>query len=187
VTKRTADPGWSEVIRTLPLLVIPVIGMRRMAANSSSLISMRMVWLVSVNALLFLWLPVILVGNQIDSSGSTAGAFVVVAAVGAFAQLLAPRFAPEPSFDTNETFSRSFQRATFVRIAFAELAAFAGLFGFVVSGAALIYGVGFVIAGAGLYEAAPRIGRIAALQTHADDTGVDIDVVASLHGDRLAR
>jgi hypothetical protein len=181
------DPGWWPVVRRLPLLVVPVLGMRSMALNRSGLDSMRMVWLTLANAMVLLWFPVALASGQgLDRLDTTTGA-VLVALVGTFAQLVAPRLTPVWDFADAARFARSFQRATFTRIGLAQIAVAVGLIGFLLSGSVWVYGTGFVIAGAGMVDAAPGRRRVAEAQRAADAAGCDLVVVRVLTGHQLSR
>lgn len=179
------DLGWGPVLRAYPKIVIPVLGMRTMATQASGLQSMRFVWLAFANVLMLIWIPVLFFAETEGAPVGVSTGIAVTAVVGAFAQLLAPRFAPEPDGSSAPALAASFQRATFIRIAFAEVAAFVGLIAFLVTGHWLVYGIGFVIAAAGLWDAAPRAARLEQIQEQVRKSGSDLRVIRTLNQQRL--
>ena len=181
------DPGWRPVLRYLPLLLVPVLGIKRMAAQTSGLTSLRLLWARFVIVLALLWLPVLLLGPDLNGPLAALTAMVLTAVGGVFAQLLAPRLVPTPDLRTSTTLVDSYQRATLIRVALAGVAALIGFVLFVASGSSLVYGVGFVVSLAGMIDAAPRTRRFAVLQIQADSEGLCVDVVAALDTHRLTR
>ena len=97
--------------------------------------------------------------------------------LGVFAQLLVPRFVHEPDVSSPEAFAGSYQRATFIRIGLAEAAGWIGFVCFLLSGHWFVYAVGFVISGAGMWDAAPRRKHLDALQEQVESMGSDLHVV----------
>ncbi|MEM8708358.1 MAG: hypothetical protein AAGE98_17975 [Actinomycetota bacterium] len=181
------DPGWGPVLRAYPKLIVPFVGMRAMVGNESGLQSMRMVWLGFANVLVVIWIPVLLFGQTDGAPMGVSTGIAVTAVLGVFAQLTAPRFAPEPDLSSPAAFAGSFQRATFIRIALAEAAGWVGFICFLLSGHWLVYAVGFVIAGAGLWDAAPRAAKLEALQAHVRESGSNLKVIRTLNQQRLTR
>lgn len=184
------DPGWRPVVRWLPMLVVPMLGMRTMVKQDDGLLSLRMLWAI------FVWAAVVVgiivaalaaadveLGSSLDRSAGLAGVIVL----GASAQLLAVRFAPLLDFADEGAFVGSFQRATLVRIGFAEAAAVIGLVGFLMTGSAFVYGVSFVISLAGHLDAMPGRRRLDAAQAEAVAANTSIRVVRALRANRLTQ
>lgn len=183
----SADPGWWPLIRRLPLLLVPVVGMRAMALNRSGLDSLRMVWLTLFHTMALLWIPVVWVSRSASGGLDPQLTAVVVAGVGTVAQLLAPVLAPELDPADGGQLARSFQRATLTRVGLAQVGLAAGLVGFLGTGSLAVYGVGFVIAAAGMVNAAPTRRRLEAAQADVDRAGTGLVVVAVLTEERLGR
>ncbi|MEO0495648.1 MAG: hypothetical protein AAF081_19750 [Actinomycetota bacterium] len=181
------DPGWGPVLRAYPKLIVPFIGMRAMVGQSSGLQSMRMVWLGFANVLVIIWIPVLLFGQTEDAPLGLSTGVAITAVLGVFAQLLVPRFVHEPDISSTEALAGYYQRATFIRIAFAEAAGWIGFICFLLSGQWLVYGVGFVISGAGMWDAAPRREHLDALQEQVESMGSDLRVIRTLNQQRLTR
>ena len=181
------DPGWGPVLANYPKIIIPVLGMTTMTKQTSGLQSMRFLWVAFANVLLLIWIPVVLFHETDGAPVGVSTGIAVTAVLGVFAQLLAPRFAPLPDVSSPAALAGSFQRATFIRIAFAEAAAFVGLIMFLLTGHWLVYAVGFAIAAAGLWDAAPRTGRLDALQQQVREAGSNLKVIRSLNQTRLTR
>lgn len=189
MAKRATDPGWGPALRALPVMLIPVLGMKRVQRHGSGLFVMRIIWIAFCNALTFIWVPVVLIraNGGIDAAFSTTPVLVVTATIGVFAQLVGFRYSPSYDFSAPALFATSFQRAFFIRLAFAEVAGLVGFVGFVLSGSVLPYAVGYVLSLAGMIDAAPKASRFAAAQYEADSAGARIDVVGVLDGQRLSR
>jgi|GEM_PF-1186444 len=181
------DPGWKPVFRRLPLLLVPVLGMRAMALNRSGLDSLRMVWLTLAHAMVLLWLPVLLIGGSGFGLVGSQAAVVVAAVVGVVAQLFAPRLAPELDPTTPRNLVDSFQRATLTRIGLAQFALAVGLLGFLASGGVAAYAVGFVIAAAGMADAAPTRRHLVVAQAKVDQAESGLDLRSALIEQRLGR
>ncbi len=182
-----ADPGWGPVLRTYPKLIVPFIGMRAMVGQTSGLQSMRMVWLGFANVLVIIWIPVLLFGQRDGAPLGLSTGIAITAMLGVFAQLLVPRFVHEPDVSSPEAFAGSYQRATFIRIGRAEAAGWIGFVCFLLSGHWFVYAVGFVISGAGMWDAAPRRKHLDALQEQVESLGSDLHVVRTLDQQRLTR
>ena len=65
---RVEDPGWGPVIRRLPLLLIPVVGMTRLSKESNGLLAMRILWVVFVNAIVLIGVVVLLLGDELGGA-----------------------------------------------------------------------------------------------------------------------
>ncbi len=181
------DPGWAPVIRKLPLLLVPVVGMFRLTKETNGLLAMRILWVVFVNAIVLIGVVVVILGDEFEGGVDSSVALAATAGVGVLAQLLGPRFVSEPDVSSAQAFVPSLQRWFFSRVAFAEVAALFGFVMFVLSTSRLVYLVGAVISLAGMIDAAPTRGRLAALQRRADAEGSRIDVSAALQQGGLTR
>jgi hypothetical protein len=111
----------------------------------------------------------------------------ITAMLGVFAQMLVPRFVHDPDVSSPEAFAGSYQRATFIRIGLAEVAGWIGFVCFLLSGHWFVYAVGFVISGAGMWDAAPRCKHLEALQEQVESMGSGLHVVRTLDQQRLTR
>ena len=149
------DPGWKPVLRILPTLVIPFLGMRAMTMQNSGLQATRLLWLVFVNAMVVLWVPVVVLAATGGAPVSIPTGVVVTAAIGTTMILLAPRFVPAIDASSPTELARSFQRATLIRIGRAGAAA-GGFVLFLLTGSWIVYGTGFLVAAYGMWLAAPR-------------------------------
>ncbi len=187
MSARAEDPGWGPVIRKLPLLMVPVVGMLRLARETNGLVAMRILWVVFVNAIVLIGIVVVVLGDELEGGVDSSVALVATAGVGVLAQLLGPRFVSEPDVSSAEVFVASLQRWFFSRVAFAEVAALFGFVMFVLSTSGLVYLVGAAISLAGMIDAAPTRRRLAALQRRADAEGGAIDVLAVLQQGGLTR
>ena len=174
------DPGWGPVIRRLPVLVIPVVGMMRMTRETNGLVAMRILWVVFVNAVALIGVVVIVLGGELDGTIDSSLALGVTGSVGVLAQLVGARFIREADVSSVAAFVPTFQRWFFTRVALAEAAAFLGLVMFILSASRLVYVVGAVIAFAGMVDAAPSARRLAGLQKKADAEGGGLEVLAAL-------
>jgi len=187
MTGRVDDPGWGPVIRRLPLLLIPVVGMTRLAKEANGLLAMRILWVVFVNAIVLIGVVVVFLGGEFDGAVDSSLALAATVVVGVFTQLAGPRFVRGPDVSSASAFVPTFQRWFFSRVAFAEVAALFGFVMFVLSGSGLVYAVGAVIALAGMIDAAPGARRLAALQERADAEGSGLDVLSALQQGGLTR
>lgn len=181
------DPGWKPVLRILPTLVIPFLGMRAMTMQNSGLQATRLLWLVFVNAMVVLWVPVVVLAATGGAPVSIPTGVVVTAAIGTAMILLAPRFVPAIDVSSPTELARSFQRATLIRIGFAQGAAAGGFVLFLLTGSWIVYGTGFLVAAYGMWLAAPRTPRLEAIQNEITAGGSDLDLVRVLNTTRLTR
>ena len=184
---RGEDPGWGPVIRKLPLLLIPVVGMTRLSKEPNGLLAMRILWVVFVNAIVLIGVVVLLLGDELDGVLNPSLALAATVMVGVFAQLAGPRLVRGPDLLSAAAFAPTFQRWFFSRVAFAEVAALFGFVMFILSGSGLVYALGAVIALAGMIDAAPGARRLATLQKQADDEGSGLDVLGALQQGGLTR
>ncbi len=177
-----ADPGWGPALRTLPVMIVPFVGMSRAVKSANSLIVVRSLWMLFVGAIIMMGVMAALVssGEGLDGVMSQGTALAVAAGGGVVAQLLAARFVREPDLAGETTFVPSFQRCFFVRVGAAEVAALGSFALFVVSGAPLVYYVGAVIALAALWDVRPGRTRLRRLQASADERSTGLQVVRAL-------
>ncbi len=187
MTGPIADPGWGPTLRTLPKLFVPFVGMRTMAGQSDGLTALRMLWCVFAGALILVWIPVAIAAPELDGQVSVFTALIVVVAIGVSTQLAARMLGAGHDVTDASRFVASFQRTTLVRVALAEAAAIVGFVGFLLSGSAIIYGVGFAIAAYGHFDAMPASRRLGAAQQQVDEAGGDWSVVGALVSARLTR
>ena len=181
------DPGWKPVIRLLPTLVIPFLGMRTMTMQNSGLQATRLLWLVFVNAIVVIWIPVVALAATGGAPVSIPTGVVVTAVIGVTLLITAPRFVPDPDGSSAVELARSFQRSILVRIGFAQAAAAAGFVCFLLTGSWIVYGTGFVIASWGMWLAAPRAPRLDVIQAEIAAAGSDLDLIRVLNTTRLTR
>ena len=181
------DPGWGPVLKQLPTLVVPFLGMRTMTTQTSGLQATRLLWLVFVNAILVIWIPVIALAATGGAPVSIPVGVAVTAVAGAVLLALAPRFVPEPDGSSPTELARTFQRATLVRIGFAQAAAIVGFICFLMTGSWIVYGTGFLIAAWGMWQAAPRTAVLDQVQAHIDSAGSELRLVRVLNTTRLTR
>ena len=189
MSRRTTDddPGWKPVIKLLPTLIIPFLGMRTMTMQNSGLQATRLLWLVFVNAIVVIWIPVIALAATGGAPVSIPTGVLVVAAIGGVLMLVAPRFVPAPDGSSPVELARSFQRGTLVRIGFAQGAAVAGFVLFLLTGSWIVYGTGFLIAAWGMWRAAPRTVLLDAVQAEITAAGSDLHLIRVLNTTRLTR
>ena len=181
------DPGWGPVLKQLPTLVVPFLGMRTMTTQTSGLQAARLLWLVFVNAILVIWIPVIALAATGGAPVSIPVGVAVTAVAGAVLLALAPRFVPEPDGSSPTELARTFQRATLVRIGFAQAAAIVGFICFLMTGSWIVYGTGFLIAAWGMWQAAPRTVVLDQVQAHIESAGSELRLVRVLNTTRLTR
>ncbi|MEM9200472.1 MAG: hypothetical protein AAGC53_02380 [Actinomycetota bacterium] len=179
------DPGWKPVLKLLPMLVIPFLGMRTMITQDSGLQAIRLVWLVFVNALFVLWVPVVLLAATGGAPVSIPVGVAVVAAAGLGLTRLAPRFVPSPDGSSPRELARSFQRATLVRIGFAQATAVVGFVMFLATGSWIVYATAFVIGAFGMWQAAPRTAILEATQAAIAADGSELKLIRVLNTVRL--
>lgn len=187
MSRPVADPGWRPVIRLLPKMFVPFIGMRSMATQPSALISLRMMWLYLAVAMVPVWAVVGLVIADVDPTWPVGRASLGAAVVGlgllGVNRLLAGRI----RYGSVDAFIESFPRMTMVQFAVAGGSGLGGFVMTILSASAAPYAIGFAFAGIGLWLAAPAAGRLAHAQRVADANGSSIDVVATLVKHRLSR
>lgn len=182
------DPGWGEAARSFPRTLLPTRGMRLAAGSTNGLTVMRMVWLSFLAAMVLIGAVVVVIdraapGGGVD--GRVVGA--VVAGLGIFLQVVSTKFVPVVAGATMREVREVAQRAFFVRVAFAEPAALFGFMGFVLSGNVAVYGIGFVVGLAGMYDAAPTARWIDAGQAALREAGSDVDFLAAVVGGGITR
>ncbi|MEM9464665.1 MAG: hypothetical protein AAGA90_04800 [Actinomycetota bacterium] len=189
MNRRTADddPGWKPVVKLLPTLVIPFLGMRAMTTQNSGLQATRLLWLVFVNAIVVIWIPVVALAATGGAPVSISTGVTVTAIIGVGLMLVAPRFVPSPNGSSPTELARSFQRATLVRIGFAQGAAITGFVLFLATGSWIVYGTGFLIACYGMWRAAPRASLLEATQSEIREAGSDLHLIRVLNTTRLTR
>ncbi len=181
------DPGWKPVLRVLPTLVVPFLGMRTMTMQNSGLQATRLLWLVFVNAIVVLWVPVVVLAATGGAPVSIPVGVAITAAIGAVMLALTPRYVPAIDGSSPTELARSFQRGTLVRIGFAQGAAVAGFVLFLLTGSWIVYGTGFLIAAYGMWLAAPRTPRLDAIQAELDRSGSELHLIRVLNTTRLTR
>lgn len=181
------DPGWRPVLKVLPTLMIPFFGMRTMTMQDSGLQATRLLWLVFVNAIVLLWVPVLALGATDGAPVSVGVGVGVTVAVGVGLLVASLRFAPSIDGSSETELARSFQRLTLIRIAFAEAAAIVGFICFLLTGSWVVYGTGFVIALVGMWLAAPRRPVLASLQDDLHTSGSELHLIRVLNTTRLTR
>jgi hypothetical protein len=177
-----ADPGWGPALRTLPVMIVPFVGMSRAVKSANSLIVVRSLWMLFAGAIIMMGVMAALIstGEGLDGVMSQGTALAAAAGVGVVAQLLAARFVHDPDLSGETTFVPSFQRWFFVRVGAAEVAALGSFTLFVLSGAPLVYYVGAAIALAALWDVRPGRTRLRQLQAAADEEETGLQVVQAL-------
>jgi hypothetical protein len=181
------DPGWKPILKLLPTLVVPFLGMRTMTMQNSGLQATRLLWLVFVNAIVVIWIPVIALAATGGAPVTIPTGVAITAVVGVALILVSSRFVPEPDGSSPTELARSFQRATLVRIGFAQAAAIVGFLCFLATGSWIVYGTGFVIAAYGMWRAAPRRTMLDSIQADIADAGSDLHLIRVLNTTRLTR
>lgn len=182
-----ADPGWAPVVRLLPKMLIPFIGMRTMSTQASALMSLRMMWLYIAIALMPLWPVTALVVAELDPAWSAGATSAAVAAFGA-TTLAGSRFVDaRVSLDSVAAFTATFPRLSMLRYAMAAACGLVGFAGAVVAASVYPFAVGFGFVWLGLVVAAPTKARLAAVQAGVDAQPTRFDVVAALVDNRLGR
>ena len=182
------DPGWGQAIRKVPLALLPTRGMRMAAGSNDSLTVMRLLWVTFTAVMVFMGLVVVVIDRVAPGGGVDGrGVGAVVVGLGVFAQVVAVKVVNEITGSTMSEVRASAQRAFFLRVALAEPAALFGFLGFVVSGNVAVYGAGFVVGMAGMYDAAPTRGWIDRGQQQLRSAGSDVELLAVLVGGGLTR
>ena len=130
MSRPVADPGWRPVVRLLPKMFVPFIGMRAMATQSSALISLRMLALYFAVAIVPVWAVVVIVVPQLEPGPST-GSAVAIALGGGVATLgVGAYLDTRISFASATEFAQSYPRMAMLQLGLAGLA---GLIGFVMT------------------------------------------------------
>ena len=181
------DPGWKPIIKQLPTLIIPFLGMRTMTMQNSGLQATRLLWLVFVNAMLVIWIPVVALAATGGAPVSIPTGVIITAVVGAVLLALAPRFVPDPDGSSPTELARSFQRAVLVRIGFAQGAVAVGFISFLLTGSWIVYGTGFLVGAVGMWLAAPRTPQLDAMQAEIAAAGSELHLIRVLNTTRLTR
>ena len=175
------------MLRVLPMLAVPFLGMRTMTMQNSGLQATRLLWLVFVNAMVVLWVPVIALAATGGAPVSIPVGVAITGLIGVIMLTLSPRFVPPIDGSSPTELARSFQRGTLVRIGFAQGAAVGGFVLFLLTGSWIVYGTGFLIAAYGMWLAAPRTPVLDAIQQELDRSGSDLHLIRVLNTTRLTR
>ncbi|MEQ8841708.1 MAG: hypothetical protein RIB98_12070 [Acidimicrobiales bacterium] len=183
-----SDPGWGDALKRVPAALVPTRGMRMAAGGTNGLTIMRLVWITFVASMLLIGVAVFAIDRALPGGGADGRVVaMVVAGLGVFAQVAAIRFVPAITGTTMPAVRATAQRAFFLRIAFAEPAALLGFLGFVLSGNAAVYVVGFVVGMAGMADAAPTASWIADGQKELQASGSDVELLAALVSGGITR
>lgn len=187
MSRPVADPGWRPVVRLLPKMFVPFIGMRSMATQPSALISLRMMWLYLSVAMVPVWAVAGLVIGDVEPIWSVGRASSVAAVTGLATLGVNRLLAARVDHGSVGAFAESFPRMTMAQFAVAGASGLAGFVMTVLSASAAPYAIGFASAWGGLWLAAPAAGRLADVQRIADSKGSSFDVVTALVQNRLSR
>lgn len=186
---RSVDPGWGAALRKAPLALLPTRGVRMAAGGATDgLTVMRIAWIVFTAVMVVIGVVVIAIDQGLPGGGVDGRTVaVIVGGLAVFAQLVAVKFVPEITGSTMPAVRATAQRAFFVRMAFAQPAPLLGFLGFVTSGNAAVYVVGFVVGLAGMWDAAPNARWIGVGQRQLQASGSDVELLAALVGGGITR
>lgn len=181
------DPGWRPVVRLLPKMFVPVIGMRAMATQPSALISLRMLALYFAVAIVPVWAVVVIVVPQLEPGPSTGAALAIALAAGVATLGLAAFLDTRIGFSSASDFAQTYPRVVMLQLGLAGLAGLVGFVLTILSASMWPYAVGFGFTVAGWLRSAPTAGRLARVQEASDGAGSPTDVVRVLVENQLFR
>ena len=185
---RAEDPGWKSAFLGGLFILIPGFGARRTMKSSNGLVVMRQLWCTFISAMLLIGVVVIFVDRQLEDGGMDGrlvAGFVVV--IGVVTQLAGFGFLPAISGKNTNAVRSSAQARFFLRIALAEVPAFVGFFGFILTTNPWVYAAGFAIGFAGMLDARPSAAWIDRGQQQLQADGSDVSLLAALTGGGITR
>ena len=181
------DSGWGSAARSALTALIPTRGARLAQRGTNGLLVLRQLWCSFAGAMVLFALLAVLASAGVSSSVDGRIVAGVVVAAGVIAQLMGMAFVAPVRGPSVDDVRRSAQRHVLVRVALAEVSALAGVIGAFVSANLAVYGIGAVVALAGLIDAAPSDRWLAARQADLDAEGTAVDLRDALESAGLTR
>lgn len=187
MSTRRSDPGWQPVVRLLPKMFIPFIGMRSMATQASALIALRMLSLYFAVAIVPVWAVAIVIIPDLDRSQPVGLSVAFAAAVGAASLAVGRVLAARVGYSSAGAFAHSYPRNTMFQLVASGTSSLVGFVLTVLSASLWPYAVGFAFTCVGLALSIPTAVRLAREQLAAEEAGSPIDVVTVLMENQLFR
>lgn len=151
------DPGWQFSWKSIPMMFLPSLAMRRTARDPSRdpLVDLRSLFLTFCAAIFSIGIVVVILGDLTEGPERTGLSVAIVVAAGC-ASLLAQQFLPRALDCTSAgSLASSYRTRFFLRMAFAESAALAGFVLYIALGPWWVYFIGAAFTAVGFVRLAP--------------------------------
>lgn len=181
-SRTEADPGWGFTWRSIPMIVVPQLAIRRAARGRGRdpLIELRSLFLTFVAAIVSIGVIAALLGD-INKGPERTGAAVAIAIAFGCASLLAQRVLPCPLDCTSlESLAASYRTRFFLHLALCDSAALAGFALDIALGPWWVYFVGAGFAFVGFAQLAPTVRHLAEDQESLALRGCPRSLIAAL-------
>jgi hypothetical protein len=176
------DPGWGFTWKSVPMMFVPSLAMRRMARDPSqdALLVLRSLFLTFCAAIVFIGGVTVTLGDMTNGK-QRPGLSVTIAIVVGCACLLAQHFLPRPLDCTSpQSLAGSYRTRFFLRLAFAESAALIGFVLNILFGPWWVYFVAAIFTAIGFARLAPTRRHLEQDQEELSRNGCLLSLTSAL-------
>ena len=177
-----ADPGWGFTWKSIPMMLVPQLAIRRAArgARRDPLIELRSLFLTFVAAIFLIGVVASILGD-INKGSEQTGVSVAIAIAFGCASLLAQRVVPRPLDCTSlESLAASYRTRFFLRLALSDSAALVGFMLDIALGPWWVYFVGAGFTFVGFAQLAPTVRHFVEDQESLSLRGCHRSLIAAL-------
>jgi hypothetical protein len=182
------DPGWGSPVRTLPMGLVPQLGIqyelgRARAGAVHGLVAVREIFvhLTTMAVLVGTLLGVVIAtGGGRHSTARAAAVGCGVVLLGAAALAVGSRLSRPLDCSSDASLARTYVARFMLRLAFANLCLLIGIFGALAANEWWIVLLGAAVTAAGLARLAPTDEHVRAEQAELDASGCQRDLVTAL-------